>query len=45
MLNDPVISQVLGADHPWGFDNQYVPLVPDFPWDKMQVLKTNLVSS
>jgi len=45
LVNDPIISQVMGAPHPWGFDNIYIWLAPGFPWDKMQLLKTNLVSS
>jgi hypothetical protein len=51
-LNDPIISQVLGASHPWGYDNQYLQIpgtnpdpTGDFPWDKLQLLKMNLVSS
>jgi hypothetical protein len=45
-INDPRLVAVLGNLHPWGFDNQYLPTGgPDFPWDKMQLLKMNLVSS
>jgi hypothetical protein len=42
---DPILSGTLGGSHPWGFDNTYTSTGPEFPWDKMQLLKMNLVSS
>jgi len=38
---DPIISQVMGAGHPWGYDHQYIGI----PWERAQLLQTNLVSS
>ena len=43
---DPILSQVLGAYHPWGYDNQAVSQdTTAFPWDKLQLLQMNLVSA
>jgi hypothetical protein len=42
--NDPVLSQVMGQPHPWGYDNQLVN-PSQFPFSQLQVLQLNLVSS
>jgi hypothetical protein len=43
---DPILSQVLGAYHPWGYDNQAVSQdTTAFPWDKLQLLQMKLVSA
>lgn len=43
---DPILSQVFGAGHPWGYDNQAISQdVRGFPWDWLQLLRMNLVSS
>jgi len=39
---DPILSQVMGNPHPWGYDNQYVQQT-DFPFTHLQVLRMNLV--
>jgi len=42
---DPILSQVFGASHPWGYDYGAIGQeLTAFPWDKLQLLKMNLVN-
>lgn len=42
--SDPILSQVMGAPHPWGYTNQYTDPT-QFPFSQLQLLQTNLVNT